>query len=210
MQNCMVINTIKPDLNMKKAFIILSLCALSVSVINCGRKSVSRVSPQQQIDLSGRWNDVDSRLVAEEMTKDMINRPWREAFVQSNSRKPVMIVGLITNKSHEHIESETFIKDIEKELINTATVRVVQNAEFREKLRQERADQQQFASPETQKKWGKELGADYMLFGTINSIVDQEGNRKVNFYQVNLELTDLETNEIVWLGDKKIKKYIKN
>jgi len=181
-----------------------------VLFFSCARKTVTRVSPEQQIDLSGNWNDTDSRLVAEEMTKDMINRPWREAFNQKFNKKPVMIVGIITNKSHEHIEAETFIKDIEKELINTATVRVVQNAEFREKLREERADQQQFASLETAKKWGKELGADYMLFGTINSIVDQEGAKKVVFYQINLELTDLETNEIVWLGDKKIKKFVKN
>lgn len=178
--------------------------------ISCTQKTVTRVSADQQIDLSGRWNDVDSRLVAEEMSKDMLNRPWREAFFQKNGKKPVMIVGMISNKSHEHIEAETFIKDIERELINTATVRVVQNAEFREKLREERADQQQFASPETQKKWGRELGADYMLFGHINSIVDQEGNRKVVFYQINLELADLETNELVWIGDKKIKKYIRN
>lgn len=190
----------------KIAIVILSLG----TGISCTQKTVTRVSAEQQIDLSGRWNDVDSRLVAEEMSKDMLNRPWRETFFQKNGKKPVMIVGMISNKSHEHIEAETFIKDIERELINTATVRVVQNAEFREKLREERADQQQFASPETQKKWGRELGADYMLFGHINSIVDQEGNRKVVFYQINLELADLETNELVWIGDKKIKKYIKN
>ena len=49
-----------------------------------------------------------------------------------------------------------------------------------------------------------------MLTGTINTIVDQEGNKKVVFYQVNLELSNIETTEKVWLGDKKIKKYIKN
>jgi PBP1b-binding outer membrane lipoprotein LpoB len=49
-----------------------------------------------------------------------------------------------------------------------------------------------------------------MMFGNINSIVDQEGKKKVVFYQINLELADLETNEIVWIGSKKIKKYIKN
>ena len=190
-----------------KAILIFSLSGM---FFGCAQKTVTRVSTDQQIDLSGRWNDVDSRLVAEEMTKDVINRPWREAFFQRTGKKPVMIVGIITNKSHEHIEAETFVKDIEKEMINTATVRIVQNAEFREKLREERADQQQFASQETQKKWGKELGADFMLFGTINSIVDQEGNRKVVFYQINLELADLESNELVWLGDKKIKKYVKN
>jgi len=190
--------------------VIFSLFTVLVLTGSCTKKTVTRVSPDQQIDLSGRWNDVDSRLVAEEMAKDMINRPWRNDFMARNNKKPTIIVGVISNKSHEHIDALTFIKDLERECINTGTIRVVQNAEFREKLREERADQQQFASPETQKKWGRELGADYMVFGTINSIVDSEGKRKVVFYQINLELADLETNELVWIGDKKIKKYIVN
>ncbi|WP_293895337.1 penicillin-binding protein activator LpoB [Sporocytophaga sp.] len=190
--------------------VIFSLLTVLILAGSCTKKTVTRVSPDQQIDLSGRWNDVDSRLVAEEMAKDMINRPWRNDFMARNNKKPTIIVGVISNKSHEHIDALTFIKDLERECINTGTIRVVQNAEFREKLREERADQQQFASPETQKKWGRELGADYMVFGTINSIVDSEGKRKVVFYQINLELADLETNELVWIGDKKIKKYIVN
>ena len=184
------------------------ICALAIS--SCARKTVTRVNPDQQIDLSGRWNDTDSRLVAEEMTQDALGKNWRSNFVDKNGKNPVIIIGIITNKSHEHIEPETFIKDMEKEFIKSGLIRIVQNSVFREKVREERADQQEFAALETQKKWGKELGADFMVFGNINSIVDAEGKRKVIYYQVNLELTNMETNEIVWIGEKKIKKYVTN
>lgn len=177
-------------------------------VASCAQKTVTRVDTNSDIDLSGRWNDADSRRVAEALSESVLSSAWREQFVQREGRKPVVIVGLITNKSHEHIEAETFIKDIEKEFVRSGMVRVVQHNEFREKLREERADQQEFASPETQKRWGEELGADYMMFGTINSIVDSEGRRQVTFYQVDLELAHLETNELVWVDGKKIKKYI--
>jgi hypothetical protein len=69
-------------------------------------------------------------------------------------------------------------------------------------------DQQQHASEETVKQWGREHGADYILSGTINSITDQEKGEKVVFYQVDLTLIDLEENTKVWQGQKKIKKYI--
>jgi hypothetical protein len=117
---------------------------------------------------------------------------------------------MISNKTSEHIEAETVIKDIEREFINSGSVRVVENSVFREKLREERADQNEFASPETQSRWGKELGADFMMFGVITSIEDSYRNEKVVSYKVNLELANLETNEKVWIGDKEIKKYIRN
>lgn len=188
--------------------LILALTLFLASA--CTNRTVTRVSPDQQIDLSGRWNDTDSKLVAKEMISDVLNRPWREDFFRAFNRKPVAIVGMIQNKTAEYIESETFIKDIEREFINSGMVRVVQNAEFREKLREERADQGEFASPETQARWGRELGADFMMFGVITSVTDSYKNEKVVNYKVNLELANLETNEKVWIGDKEIKKYIKN
>ena len=196
---------------MKNTLKIAYLLSIIFLISACG-KTVTRIDPTQQVDLSGRWNDTDSRLVAEEMSQDALSSNWVRNIELNdiNSSQPVIIVGMIANKSHEHIDSETFIKDIEREFIKSNRIRVVQNSVFREKLREERADQQEFATPATQKKWGRELGADYMMFGNINSIVDQEGKRKVLFYQVNLELTNIETNEIVWIGDKKIKKYVKN
>lgn len=195
---------------MNKSNNALILLIALVFASACANRTVTRVSPDQQIDLSGRWNDTDSKLVADEMINDVLNRPWREDFSRANNAKPVVIVGMIQNKTSEHIEPETFIKDVEREFINSGMVRVVQNSVFREKLREERADQNEFSSPETQSKWGRELGADFMLFGVITSVTDSYKNEKVINYKVNLELANLETNEKVWIGDKEIKKYIKN
>ena len=197
---------------MKNLVYILCVCIVlfSAFVLASCRRSVARVNVGEQIDLSGRWNDVDSRQVSAEMTSDVLARPWLGSFLDKEKRKPVVIVGTILNKSHEHIETEAFIKDMERSFINAGTVRVVQNSVLREKMREERADQQDFSSPESQKKWGKELGADFMLLGTIASVVDQFRRKKVVFYKVNLELAHLETNEKVWIGDKEIKKFIKN
>lgn len=187
------------------------LLSLLISIFSGCTHKVERVDTKEQIDLSGRWNDTDSRIVAEEMVDQVLGGAWIDNHLEENNgKKPVVIVGLIYNKSHEHISAETFIKDIEKAFINSGRVRLVQAGDKREELRKERAAQQEFASMETTKQWGKELGADFMMNGDINSIVDTYKKERVNFYKVNLELSDLETNEIIWIGDKEIKKYVTN
>ena len=143
------------------------------------------------------------------MVKDGLARIWLSDFNIANGKKPTVIVGLIRNKSSEHIATETFIKDIEREFVNSGKVTILQGGEAREQLRKERADQQDFSSTSTIKKWGMEKGADFMLQGTVNSILDSNNKQKVVFYQVDLELTSLESNEKVWIGTKKIKKTVK-
>ena len=79
----------------------------------------------------------------------------------------------------------------------------------REDVREERLDMAQHATDETMKEAGREIGADFMLIGTINTIRDDIESKAVMYYQVDLELIDMENNLKVWIGDKKIKKLIK-
>lgn len=196
---------------MKKIiFTVLAVWAGCLILGGCANRKVSRVNAGEVIDLSGRWNDTDSRLVSEAMIADLLGARWLPVYEsRHNQARPVVVVGTVLNKSHEHIPSETFIKDMEKAMIRNGSIRLVQAGEKRQELRTERDEQNQgFTLPETAKKWGLELGADFILQGTINSIVDTYKKEKVVYYQIDLELTDLETNEVVWMGDKKIKKQV--
>jgi len=196
-------------MNKYKSF--LTVLAVALILGSCASKrQVTRIDPAEQIDLSGRWNDTDSKQVAEQMTRDVLSKPWLERFTGQQQRPPVVIIGNVINRSHEHIEAETFIKDIEREFVNSGKVRVVENSFFRDKLREEKEQQQTNATSDTQSRIAHELGADFMLFGTINSTVDQLKKEKVVSYKINLELVNLESTEKVWIGNKEIKKYIKN
>lgn len=195
----------------KNIFTLLAVSSLGLALTNCSSKqTVERVNENSVTDLSGRWNDTDSRLTAEEITAEMMDHSWYSTFASENgAKKPVIIVGLITNKSHEHIATETFSKDIEKAIINSGRMKLVQAGNMREEVRAERADQQTNAAQNTIKKFGMEHGADFMLQGTVNSIVDQGKKEKAVYYQIDLELTNIQTNEKVWIGDKKIKKIVR-
>lgn len=180
----------------------------SILFSGCGGKSVRRIDPESTTDLSGYWNDTDSRIVADEMTQDCLAHPWIQRHAMDSSTRPVVIVGIVRNRSTEHIPTGTFTKDLERALINSGQVRVVANPLEREELRGERQEQQDWASDETRKRLREETGADYMLMGTIETILDREGGTEVKFYQVDLDLTNIETNERVWVGQSKIKKEI--
>ena len=193
-----------------KQVIIPITCILFIILAGCGsKKTVERVEVDTTIDLSGRWNDTDSRQVSEAMIADCLNHPWiSQHMVGKQGKKPVVIVGAIRNRSTEHIAIPTFVSDIERAYINSGLVSVVASATERGELRDEKGDQSKFASLETVKAMGQELGADYMMTGQINTIEDREGGKQVTFYQTDLTLTNIQTNEKVWLGQKKIKKFI--
>lgn len=181
---------------------------LPLVLAGCTTK-VSRVQSNSTIDLSGRWNDADSRLVAEQMIGDCLGQRWLNKW-ESQNKLPVVIIGTIRNKSHEHISVEAFSKDIERALLNSGKVNFVASKAEREEMREEKADQQENASAQTAKSLHEETGADLMMSGALNSIVDQEGGDAVVYYQVNMELIDLESNMKVWIGEKKIKKFVEH
>jgi hypothetical protein len=175
----------------------------------CGHEvKVTRVDAGTVTDLSGRWNDTDSRMVAEAMVKEALEFPWLENFSKAKRRQPVVVVGTVVNNSHEHINVQTFITDLERELTNSQKVTFVAGKQEREEVRAERKEQAVYAREDTQKAPGKESGADFMLKGSIATIVDEADGTKAVFYQVDLQMIDLESNAKVWYGQKKIKKVV--
>lgn len=194
---------------MKSLKLAVAMFAAAGFLAACGETQVTRMDAGEVKDISGRWNDTDSRLVAEEMIKDSLSRPWQQNFTGANGGKnPVVIVGTVRNQSSEHIATDTFVEDLQRELINSGKVNFVASKNERGEVRDERLDQDTNASDETRKAHGQESGADFMMSGTINSIVDKEGGRSVVFYQINLKLLDMKTNQIVWNGQKKLKKFV--
>ncbi|MFH1715665.1 MAG: penicillin-binding protein activator LpoB [Elusimicrobiota bacterium] len=196
--------------NSKIFITIFSVSLFTMLLSSCATTpKITRTAVDEQIDLSGNWNDTDSRMVSQEMITDCLSRPWLNDFMSAKGNKPRIIVGQVMNKSHEHINTETFVKDMERELINSGRVYFVADKGQREEVREEKMDQAENASMETAKDMGQETGADFMLKGQINTILDEAGKTQVRYYQTELELINILTNEKVWIGQKQIKKEIK-
>ncbi|MEQ1585560.1 MAG: penicillin-binding protein activator LpoB [Cyclobacteriaceae bacterium] len=197
-------------MNPKALTMRIFLFVLALSMLGSCARTVSRVDPNQQIDLSGRWNDSDSRQVAGKMTTELLGSTKFQEYAKALDKKPAIIVGQIQNRTSEHIDANNYIKKFELAIFNSGLADLVESDEFRDKLREERAQQQDFADPATMAQWGKELGANLMLFGEMTSETDVYNKNRVVNYVTTLFLTDMETNKRVWYGQQEIKKYIKN
>jgi uncharacterized protein (TIGR02722 family) len=149
-------------------------------------------------------------MTGETMIKDMLNAPWLVRYYAASKKTPVLTVGEIKNLSHEHINTQTFVSDLQRAVINSGEARFIASRDDRLASRDERKEQDQYAREDTRKKERQEIGADFIVGGTINTIIDSEGKTAVKFYQVDLTLTNIETQEIVWNGQEKIKKLVEN
>jgi len=194
---------------MKTQTIIICLFFLFIIVGCHSNLKISHENPMDDSYISGRWNDSDARKVAQEMIDDCLDRAWLYNFIKKNSgNNPSVIVGQIKNQTSEHINVNTFIGNIQRALINSGKVNFVASQFERKEVREERKDQARNASENTQKGPGEEIGADFMLKGIISSIRDQSGGTSLMYYQVNLKLISMANNQIVWVGEKKIRRKI--
>jgi uncharacterized protein (TIGR02722 family) len=197
---------IKEDL-MKK-FICIFGAVLLLSSCASGAK-VSRVDAGTQTDISGYWNDTDVRLVCKTLIDDCLNSPRVDQSIKAKGGTPFVIIGRFRNDSSEHIDTSIITGIMEQTIFNSGKLDFVAGGGVRDALRAERQDQLSNSSEETAASLGNETGADYMLTGSVKAIVEKEGNMTVRTYFVTAEMTSIETNQRIWIGqNNEIKKVI--
>lgn len=198
----------RPHRSPARLLALLLFAILASGTLACAKR-VTRIDPDSVTDLSGHWNDTDSRLVANALIEQSLTHPWADRYANANGGdRPTVIVGRFQNRTFEHIPVNTFVRDLERAFVSSRAARVVASADERASVRTEREDQQDHARANTRARLGYELGADYMLQGELTAIQDEEGNERVIYYQVDATLIDLESNVKVWTGQHRIKKYI--
>lgn len=174
-----------------------------------GNWGVQRVDPDKNVDVDYRWQDDDARQTYRALIGDCLARPWVENFRQAHGgNRPVVFVGTVRNETADYIDTKLVTKRFEEELINSGRVRVVADRDQRGEIRDERQQGQAWNMPETVKKQAMELGADYIMLGRIGEVKQESNDRRtvVQYYQVNLEMIDIQSNEKVWIGSSDVKK----
>ena len=199
----------------KKLFVVFSAVVCIFSFVGCmsvnsSGQSVQRINPNKQTDLSGYWNDTDVRIIAETLVEECVNAPAIIRYIKENQKEPVVQLGSFKNRSDEHLDTEILATKFKVALINSGKVKFSAEKAVKEELREEILAQQDWASEETAKILANETGADFLLIGSVRTIIDSIPGETVRTYQVVAELYDIETSEIVWSGENMdIKKQLK-
>lgn len=195
---------------MKKFAFLFAAVFTGLIMVSCGSTKVSRVDSDEVIDLDGYWNESDVRIVCDSLIEECISSPRIAKFEGQQGRAPVVIIDSIRNQSSEHIDTSIVEKKFQTAIINSGVMEFVSSSTERQSLREEKADQADHSTYDTAKEMDQETGADFMLKGSVKTIVQSAGDKTVRTYYVYAELHDIKTNKIVWMAENdSIKKVIK-
>lgn len=183
-------------MKMFKKIAVLMLGALFIFT-SCMSNSVTRVDYDEDIELDGYWSDTDVRIVCEDIIDQVLKSKRIVEFSKNMKRTPIVTIGEIKNDSDEYIDTEIVANNLKAAIINSGELEFLANKDFRDDLRQEVSDQADYADPNQAKEFANEDAADYMLSGSIKTMVQGDGRKSFRTYFVTIELNDVESHRTV-------------
>lgn len=151
------------------------------------------------------FGSTDLQEIANKMVDSLITFP---PIVEiTNNRRPVVFVDSIKNKTLEHIDTESITDTIRTRLIRSGKFRFVDMAKV-STIQEQLAHQREsgMVDPTTAVKMGKQIGAEFMLYGNFSSIVKKNDSYKDVYYKFTLNLMNVQTGILEWSDEKQIRK----
>lgn len=189
----------------------LSLVVLSLSVfslVNCGPKAFVKGQyddVNRENLMNDQWSETDMQKAVQDLVASLMTSP---AINQSKKLPVVMVTGL-QNKTSEHIDTQSVMDMIRVELMKSGKVGFIDK-----EARQDISDEYNYqnsgmVAEETKKGPGGQVGADFIINGRLDSIVQEVGKDKSVYYKLTLNLTNLKSSMITWSDQKQIRKTFK-
>ena len=191
---------------MKKLFIATTVGLAITMVAGCAQKSVVRYGDATAVETTDiNFGSTDLQKVAGEMTDSLLLSPVVGTLTQN--KRPVMFVERIKNKTSEHIDTESITDSISTKLLRSGKFRFVDMSRV-EAAREQIKFQQDGGMVDSNKsvQFGKQIGAEYMLYGNLSSIVKSNKDKSDVYYKFTMRLMDLESGMVEWADETEIRK----
>lgn len=154
------------------------------------------------------FGSTDLQQIAEKMVDSLLTFP--PMVEATNKTRPVMFIDKIKNKTTEHIDTESITDSISNRVLRSGKYRFVDMAKVDDVRKQMQFQtDSEMVNPETAVKLGRQIGAEYMMYGNLASIVKREGSATDVYYKFTLKLMKLETGIVEWSDEKEIRKTAK-
>ncbi len=178
--------------------------SLALVLAGCQSKVEYRDATEvETVDVS--FGSTDLQAVATKMVDSMLTTPSVTALTAQD--RPILFVDRITNKTSEHIDTESITDTISTRLLRSGQFRFIDMTRVDAVRKQ--LDFQNSAGmvdPSQAIQFGRQVGAQYMLYGNLSSIVKQDGSTKDVYYKMTMRLMDLESGLIEWADEKELRK----
>ncbi|HFG2431176.1 TPA: penicillin-binding protein activator LpoB [Vibrio cholerae] len=187
---------------MKKS--VIALLGLAVILGGCSNK-VSYGDAQAVETVNVDFGSTDLQKIAAEMVDSMMMSGSVSAITRDG--RPIVFVERIKNKTSEHIDTESITDTISTKMLNSGKFRFVDMDRVeavRDQLNFQNNDE--LVNQSTAIQFGKMVGAQYMLYGNLSSIVKNAGSDKDVYYKMTMRLMDLQTGLIEWADETEIRK----
>jgi penicillin-binding protein activator len=189
-------------------FSAVVLVMASLIIFGCGPKAFVKGDYQdveKENNLNDQWSETDMQKTVKTMVDSLIAHP----VIANAKTPPIVIVTGLQNKTSEHIDTQSIMDMVRVELMKTGKVSFI-DKEARGDISEEYNYQNSgMVGAETKKGPGGQIGADFIVNGRLDSIVQEVGKEKTVYYKMTLNLTNLKTSVINWTDQKEIRKYYK-
>lgn len=178
---------------------------VAVSVSGCGPKAFTKGEyddPTKVTLLDDKFNEADMQQMAETVVNAMVACP----AIKELAKPPVVIVEKVQNRTEEHIDMVSMTDKIRTALIKSGKFRFVNKTERGTLEEEYKYNESGNVSSQSQKKRGKQTGADYILSGAIATNIQQIADDKLIYYKLTMNLTNLETSTIDCTEEKEVRK----
>jgi uncharacterized protein (TIGR02722 family) len=193
---------------MKKLLLVTGLVCV-FGLVACGERQFTKGKYDENIEdpnlLNDRWSESDMQ----QAVKDLVASAVAHPSIGAAKRPPIVMVTRLQNKTSEIIDTQSITDMFTVELMQSGKVQFVDKA-AREDIAEEYDYQNSgMVNRETQKGKGGQVGADFVMNGRLDSIVQEVGKDKTVFYKLTMNLTNLKTGLIQWTNHKQMRKIFK-
>lgn len=194
---------------MKKILGILTALILTGAISSCGSRQFVKGDYDDNVNetnlLTDNWSESDMQ----NAVRDLVSSATSSYSIAGAKRPPVVMVTRLQNKTSEHIDTQSITDMLQAELMRGGKVQFIDKA-AREDIAEEYEYQNSgMVDKGTAKTAGGQIGADFILNGRLDSIVQQAGRDKTVYYKITLNMTNLKTGVKVWSDYKQIRKRFK-